>query len=432
MLKKIKQIINSADKFLYKKFGSDKSFKVLENIKETNVIFSSLNILDEETKVRFVGGCVRKVLCGERIDDIDLATSHEPEEVKTKLEKNSIKVIDTGLAHGTVTAILNKKKFEITTLRKDISTDGRHANIQFTQDWEKDASRRDFTINAIYADIEGRIFDPLDGVKDLKNRKINFIGNAEERIQEDYLRILRYFRFFTQYSDSNHEENTIKSIKRNINGLNNISNERMFSELSKILKLKNLYSLFLNKTSREIILSIFSQFKYYERLKINNSLDSKLREKYDVCLVLALLLVDKSSDYEYFCHKYKVSNEVKMRLKNISKNYENLENKKFYLEENFKKIIYKTSKNEAMDLLLFAKCLKKNLKNQNIDILINYVQACEIPKFPISGNYLKEHGFVTGKELGNKLKSLEEQWINNNFFIDKKIVEKFLEKNRKN
>ena len=121
-----------------------------------------------------------------------------------------------------------------------------------------------------------------------------------------------------------------------------------------------------------------------------------------------------------------------MRLKNISKNYQNFEDKNFYLEENFKKIIYQTSKNEAMDLLLFSKCLKSNLKNLNIEKLINYVNICEVPKFPISGDYLKKHGYKSGKELGNKLKSLEEQWISNSFFIDKKTIEKFLEKNNKN
>jgi poly(A) polymerase len=432
MLNKIKKIIISADKFLYKKFGSDKSFKVLENIKETKIIFSHLNISGEDSKVKFVGGCVRKVFCGESIDDIDLATSYEPDEVKRRLIKNDIKVIDTGISHGTITAILNKKKFEITTLRKDISTDGRHADVQFTLDWEKDASRRDFTINAIYLDIEGRIFDPLNGIEDLQKGKINFIGNSEERIKEDYLRILRYFRFFAQYSKTTHEEDTIKSIRRNINGLNKISNERIFNELSKILKLKNLYSLFLNKDSKEIILNIFSQFKYYERLKAKIILNNAIRNKYDDCLILALLLIDKSNDYEYFCHKYRVSNDIKMRLKNISKNYENLGNKNFYKAENFKRIIYKTSKNEAMDLLLFSKCLKNNLKNKKVDELINYVNNCEVPKFPISGNYLKIHGYKTGKELGNKLKSLEEWWIDNNFFIDKKEVEKFLEKNVKN
>ena len=133
MFKKIKNIILQADRFLYKKFGSDKSTKFLENIKEARIIFSHLNEVGKESEVRFVGGCVRKAICGENIDDIDLATSIEPEDVKKKLNKQDIKVIDTGISHGTVTAILNNKKFEITTLRKDVSTDGRHANVSLLQ-----------------------------------------------------------------------------------------------------------------------------------------------------------------------------------------------------------------------------------------------------------------------------------------------------------
>ena len=162
MLKRIKNIILNTDRFFYKKFGTDKSLKLLENMKEARTIFSYLNEIGEESKVRFVGGCVRKSLCGEHIDDIDLATSLEPNEVKKKLDKNDVKVMDTGISYGTVTAIVNKKKFEITTLRKAVLTDGRHANVEFTKSWELDASRRDFTINAIYADIDGQIFDPLD------------------------------------------------------------------------------------------------------------------------------------------------------------------------------------------------------------------------------------------------------------------------------
>jgi tRNA nucleotidyltransferase/poly(A) polymerase len=213
-----------------------------------------------------VGGCVRKALCGEDINDIDLATSLEPSKVKERLLKGDIKVFDTGIAYGTVTAILKNKKFEITTLRKDISTDGRHANVQFTSDWQEDASRRDFTINAIYADIDGRIFDPLNGISDLQNGNIKFIGSPTERMQEDYLRILRYLRFFIQYSKMDHDKNVIKAIKQNINGLNKISNERIFDELKKIFSLNNIYSLFLNEQTKEITLNIFPQFKYYQRL----------------------------------------------------------------------------------------------------------------------------------------------------------------------
>jgi len=432
MLKKIKNIILKTDRFLYKKFGSDKSTKFLENIKEAQIIFSYLNNIGEESKVRFVGGCVRKAICGENIDDIDLATSLEPDEVKKRLNRENIKVVDTGISHGTVTAILNKKKFEITTLRKDVSTDGRHANVEFTSNWEEDASRRDFTINAIYADIEGRIFDPLNGISDLQNGIIKFIGSSEQRIQEDYLRILRYFRFFTQYSKIDYDQNIIRSVKQYINGLNKISNERIFDELKKILTLNNVYSLFSHNTSKDIFLNIFPQFKYYERLKTIDSLDSKLRDKYDNYLILAALILDQTNNYEYFCHKYKMSNSIKNRFKNMSINFENLEKKNFFSEENIKKLIYLSNKDYVRDLLLFSICANKKIETLSIEKLINYVNVCKIPKFPVSGDYLKKHGYETGEVLGKKLKSLEEKWIENNFIIEKKVIDKSLGKDSKN
>ena len=432
MLKKVKNIILKTDSFLYQKFGSDKSTKILENIKEAKIIFSCLNEIGKENEVRFVGGCVRKAICGEKIDDIDLATSLKPHEVKNRLNQKYIKVIDTGISHGTVTAILNKKKIEITTLRKDVSTDGRHADVEFTSDWEQDALRRDFTINAIYADIEGRIFDPMNGISDLQNGKIKFIGTPEDRIQEDFLRILRYFRFFTQYSKSEHDEDVIRSIKKYINGLNKISNERIFDELGKILKLNNFYSLFSENISQEIILNIFPQFKYYERLKIIKVLSNELRSKFDKGLFLSLLITDQSNDYEYFCHKYKVSNSIKDRLKNISLNFKELENKKFYSEKNIRKLIYLLNKDHVRDLLLFSIFINTRIKTFNLKRLVDYVDECKIPKFPISGDYLKGHGYESGKSLGKKLKLLEEKWIENNFFIEKKTIEKALQKENKN
>ncbi len=432
MLKKIKIFLSKTDNFLYKKFGSDRSIKVLENIKEAQKIFLCLNEIGKESNIRFVGGCVRKALLGEKIDDIDLATSLEPSEVKKRLEESNIKVVDTGILHGTVTAILNHKKFEITSLRKDISTDGRHAEVEFTSDWEQDALRRDFTINAIYADIEGRIFDPLNGILDLKKGEIKFIGSAEERIQEDYLRILRYFRFFIQYSKKDYDEQTIRSIKQHINGLNKVSNERIFDELKKILLLENIYNLFVHKVLGEVFLNIFPQFIYYQRLKNINILEKKIRFRYDRDLILSSLIVDKSNNYEYFCHKYKASNITKNRLKNISTNFEKIKSKKFYNEANIKKLIYLLNKNYVNDLLLFSVFINNKIDTQKIERLLNFVNNCEIPKFPISGEYLKKHGYEAGKVLGKKLKSLEEKWIENNFIIEKKLIEKSLGKNSKN
>jgi len=428
MFKKLKNIISKTDSFFYKKFGTDKTTKALENIKEARIVFEHLNETGKEDQVRFVGGCVRKSISGESIDDIDLATILEPDEVKKKLNKENIKVIDTGISHGTVTAIINNKKFEITTLRKDLTTDGRHANVIFTSDWKEDAFRRDFTINAIYADIQGRIFDPLNGISDLQNGVVKFIGTPDERIQEDYLRILRYFRFFTQYSKVDHNEEVISSIKKYINGLNRISNERIYDELNKIILLGNLLNLFSNSISNEIIVNIFPQLKYYERLKKFESLNQQLKLEYDSNLILALLILDESNDYEYFCHKYKTSNAVKSRFKNISENFENLKSKKFYTEENIKKLIYLSNKNYVRDLMLFSICANTKTKNFSAETLLDFVSICKIPKFPISGDYLKQYGYSSGQALGKKLKSLEEKWIQNNFVIDKKMLEKSLGK----
>jgi len=427
MLKKVKNIIRKVDRFLYEKFGSDKSLKFLENIKEAQIIFSSLNDVGKEHAVRFVGGCVRKALCGHIIDDIDLATSLEPEEVKRRLKKKDIKVIDTGISHGTVTVIINDKKFEITTLRKDISTDGRHAKVEYTSDWTDDAARRDFTINAIYADIDGRIFDPTNGLSDLKNGKIKFIGSPNERIEEDYIRILRYFRFFLQYSKVDHDPVVIKYIKQHINGLNKISNERIFDEVLKIFKVKNIFGLFENIESKEILINIFPQFKFYERLKNFSNLNEKLIRYYDHQLILALLLVDQTDNYEFFCYKYKTSNIIKDRFKNISRHFESLHNKIFYSEQNIKKLIYFNNKNSVIDILLFSKCLNIKIKEINIESLLDYAKLCKIPKFPISGSDLKQYGYESGLKLGQKLKLLEEKWVQNDFIIDKNL-EKFLKK----
>ena len=169
----------------------------------------------------------------ENVDDIDLATNLTPLEVCEALKNKQISYYETGIEHGTITAIIDEYKYEITSLRKDVSTDGRHAEVEFSLDWKEDASRRDFTINSIYADGDGNLFDPFNGKKDLEEGHINFIGNAEKRIQEDYLRILRYLRFYLNYSNHKHQSEIIKNIKKNIDGISNLSSERLIDELKK-------------------------------------------------------------------------------------------------------------------------------------------------------------------------------------------------------
>ena len=196
-----------------KRSFKDRQFLKFKNSEEISKIFSSFSSFSDDTEIRFVGGCLRKILNKEECDDIDLATNVNPDTVKNILESKNIKYHETGIDHGTITAIINKKKFEITSLRKDILTDGRHAKVTYTNNWIEDASRRDFSINSIYSDLNGNLYDPYNGRADLKNGLVKFIGDPEKRITEDYLRILRYLRFFLNYSKQDHDEKIKKIIK---------------------------------------------------------------------------------------------------------------------------------------------------------------------------------------------------------------------------
>ena len=176
------------------------------------------------------------------MDDIDLAVNLNPNQVKECLQSNNIKFFETGIKHGTITANIGQKNFEITSLREDVDTDGRHANVRYTTDWLKDSLRRDFTINSIYADKDGNLFDPNGGAKDIEEGKVIFIGNANNRIQEDYLRILRYVRFFINYSNHPHNSSVKKSIKLNeVSTSANSFYNKFNSQLKSFTKSKNIF-----------------------------------------------------------------------------------------------------------------------------------------------------------------------------------------------
>ena len=190
-------------------------------------------------EVRVNGGAVRNSLLGEEIGDVDLSTTLVPERVLERLKKAGVKAIATGLEHGTVTAVIDKTGYEITTLRKDIKTDGRHAVVEFGRDWKEDAKRRDLTMNALYCDAAGNVFDPLEGYEDLMARNVRFIGRANERIEEDYLRILRFFRFFAQYGKGRPDGEGLKACAKLKSGISQLSAERIWAELGKILTVKD-------------------------------------------------------------------------------------------------------------------------------------------------------------------------------------------------
>ena len=184
---------------------------------------------------RVVGGAVRDALAGRGITDIDLATARSPEQVTQALHAAGIRAVPTGLDHGTVTAVAGGRGFEITTLRRDVATDGRHARVAFTNDWRADAARRDFTINALSMTRDGAVFDYFDGIADLRAGRLRFVGDPATRIAEDFLRILRYFRFFARYAVGPADQDSIGAIRAAVPGLAGLSVERVWSELAKLL-----------------------------------------------------------------------------------------------------------------------------------------------------------------------------------------------------
>lgn len=202
---------------------------------ETQSVFDALEA--QGAQAWLVGGCVRNALMGQAVSDIDICTDALPETIMALATQAGIKAIPTGIDHGTITLIAGGIPHEVTTLRRDIDTDGRHATVVFGNDMTQDAARRDFTMNALYADRHGRIVDPLNGLPDLKARRVRFIGVATDRIREDYLRSLRYFRFQARYGQAQDgpDPEALTAIAENLEGLDQLSRERVGSELSKIL-----------------------------------------------------------------------------------------------------------------------------------------------------------------------------------------------------
>jgi len=384
------------------------------------------NTKSQTQNAMFVGGCVRKYLSNESIDDIDIATSLTTDEIKERLKETKFNIIDSGIKHGTVTLVSKNFQLEITTLRKDVKTDGRHAEIKYTDNWTEDSERRDFTINAIYLGIDGKIFDPQLGIEDLKNKNIKFIGDPQKRIEEDYLRIIRFIRFSLEY-ESKVEQSTAKAIKLNLDGIKKISKERILSELFKILRTKNFIKLNHNDDLKTIFKLIFPEFKNLEWLNRIETISNQYTLEKET--LLALLLVDETNNHEYFSHKYNVSNELKENLNLIAKNFANMLKDKKFLKKNLTKNAYFFGKEHLKMLNTFYYCGNKQIKSKEYLDTLKKIEKLSIPKFLFDGNYLKEHGMKEGILIGKTLKIIENEWINNEFKISNKRVLEIIKKN---
>ena len=403
-----------------------REIKNLTSTTPTHRIFEAINSYSAESEIRYVGGCVRKIINNERVDDIDLATNLEPKQVCDALSRKDIKYYETGVKHGTITAIIDEYLFEITSLRKDIQTDGRHAKVEFSKNWKEDASRRDFTINSIYSDKDGNLFDPYNGKKDLENGYINFIGNTDVRIKEDYLRILRYLRFFINYSKQPHNPETIRKLKINIGGISKLSKERLLDELRKIVSLTTLEKISKDRLILDLISVIFPELK-------NIKIFSKLNENQKVFLVdtdfiflLSLMIIDETDNVDYFLYKFNISKKNQKRIKIIDEFFKENKNKNVFSEEKMNKIFYYNGRQAVMDILQFRIINSKKFDQKLIELIKIYKDKIS-PIMPVGADVLMaKYKVPKGKQLGLKLKIIEEEWVKNDFKISDEQIEQIV------
>ena len=422
-------MISIVNKF-FKKNNNQNPFSVeLKKLKdETQVtkIFKSISDFSDESEIRYVGGCIRKILNNEKVDDIDLATNIDPYKVCEVLKKDNIIFYESGIEHGTITAKVNNRKFEITSLRKDISTDGRYAKVEFSNDWYEDASRRDFTFNSIYSDLNGNLYDPFNGKIDLENGLVKFIGDAEKRIKEDYLRILRYIRFYLNYSKQKHSEELKKTIRKNLNGIAKISSDRLLDELKKLVLSKGFLTLPKDNFSLEIINLVIPQLKNIKFFKNSNYYSKKLISSKDFIFLVSLMIIDETDNCEYFLYKFNISNYDKKRIRFLAKYFSKTLEKNLFTEKNLWKIFYYNGKEYLNDLIDFY-IIKNNTSAKKLVILKEFFSNKSAPKLNVNAKFLMQKFHLKeGKELGKKLKDVEEFWLNNSFSINEKQIEKII------
>jgi len=388
----------------------DKNFiKKLYN-SQTKKIF---DLLLAHGEARFIGGCVRDAILGIEFTDIDIATNLLPDEVTQILESVGIKVIPTGIKHGTVTALVDNKSFEITTLRQDIACNGRHAEVSFTDSWQIDSARRDFTINSLSSSFDGVLYDYHNGIDDLENHKVKFIGNPEDRINEDYLRILRFFRFSGKYGNCIFDAETTKLCKKFRYHISQLSDERIYEEFSKIA-LHNSYSnVFHEMINNNILESIFPEKKLNADLvKSLTTASNNLKLMPEMVTVLASILYGSGS---VECSILKKKSDQKLLNRMLQFPFQEFHD----IENQIKKLHYLTGEYFKQFFLLFFALYHHEIYNMLMIDLFTIYSKKDKNIFPVNGLDLLKLGFKDGVEIGKMLAKLENLWIDDNFRMSK-------------
>ncbi len=356
----------------------------------------------DEGTTRVVGGAVRDTLLG-RIGkgvEIDLATVLLPEEVMARAEARGIAAVPTGIDFGTVTLVVNDRGFEVTTLRRDIETDGRHAVVRFGDDWTEDAKRRDFTLNALYCGPDGALFDPLDGLGDCLAKKVHFIGDANARIAEDRLRILRFFRFSASHGGERFDKDGLAACAAAARDLGPVSAERIGHEMTRILSLPKCKRTLVAMTEAGLLgcdAKVLARLGHYETAVPQPGLAGRL----------ALLADDVGLD----------TLKTRWRLNNAEVRTTQAVRKAAALitADRLAETAYRFA--DVLDMATGVAGTQAAWSSAEIEDMYQRLRSYRPPEFPLSGALLLRHGFKPGPELGAALSRLETAWIESGFSL---------------
>jgi len=379
-------------------------------------VFAAIERDGDEARV--VGGAVRNTLLDHPVPDVDIATTASPETVMSRAHDAGLKAIGTGLEHGTITVVVDDFPYEVTTLREDIETFGRQARVVFGRDWEKDARRRDFTMNALYVDRNGQLHDPLGGLEDCLARRVRFIGDADGRIKEDYLRILRFFRIYAAYGDGDLDPEGLGACLRQRNGLRQLSAERIGHEMRRLLRApRAAYALRrMNDCGLwEIATGGLARVDDYEALR---SLDELAPPTRDPELGLVVLAGFVREDIVRISDRLRLSNSERKRMETAWAARKKL--LKPDQSPSAAAMVYAFGRQGAIDGLLAvwsARIAGKSGDSAHFKEMLSEFGSQDIPAFPLKGADLISNGHKAGPKLGALLKQLENEWIDSAFAL---------------
>ena len=377
---------------------------------ETQAVIAALT--RKGAVVRFVGGCVRDAILGRQVKDIDIATHDPPETVIKLLEAARIKAVPTGIEHGTVTAVVNRAHFEITTLREDVETYGRHAKVAFTDDWKADAARRDFTFNAIFCGPDGTLYDPFGGIADLHAGHVRFVGDPETRIKEDVLRLLRFFRFHAHYGKGDPDQAALSACRKLAHFLPTLSGERVAGEILRLLGAIDPASVFELMQKDGVLAHVLPEAEHIHKLAVLAAIENELGEN-DPLLRLASVLRPDIGIAQAVAERLRLSRAERERLAALVAPEIPVtvtEDGKIHRRE-----LYRLGAARYRDLALLAWSDSPAANDSRFQAMLESIQEWKPKELPIKGRDVLALGIENGPKVGDFLRRVEDWWIGSDF-----------------